>query len=188
MSTARGTDVERAWRVPARAEIIAALVRALNGDDVEAMISAQGFLGQFLVMERLAESEVAVVGQQRGWQTVTLAVVDDQAVLKTLGVSADAAELLTDGFPGLSIEFYADNWIPTRLWNDRPCRKCGSVPTPFRSESQEYDDPCIPDLPGVRFACCGHGDTHHAYLVLDDGTDLRGSEATRKMRELGGTP
>jgi len=36
------------------------------------------------------------------------------------------------------------------------------------------DDPCIPALPGVKYACCGHGgDGHHlAYLYFQNGTRI----------------
>lgn len=51
----------------------------------------------------------------------------------------------------------------------------------------DLDDACIPDLPGVRFACCGHGH-ERAYLVLTDGTKLLGDDALALMRRLGGSP
>jgi hypothetical protein len=69
----------------------------------------------------------------------------------------------------------------------------------FRTE--EFHDPCIANLPGVVFACCGHGrsgcyvdgffgfgDRVRVFggaLVVDR---LRGPTAARKMRELGGRP
>ncbi len=34
---------------------------------------------------------------------------------------------------------------------DRPCLLCGECQT------EKGHDPCIADIPGVDFACCGHG-------------------------------
>jgi hypothetical protein len=57
-------------------------------------------------------------------------------------------------------------------------------------------DPCIADLPGVYFACCGHGggagftgreDWSIPYLV-EKGSTLYGYRAVERMRELGGNP
>lgn len=35
-------------------------------------------------------------------------------------------------------------------------------------------DPCIPDLPGVKYACCGHGGhgQHEAYLYFENGVRI----------------
>jgi len=35
----------------------------------------------------------------------------------------------------------------------RPCRKCGRMPT------ADGHDACLGELPGIAFACCGHGVT-----------------------------
>lgn len=57
-------------------------------------------------------------------------------------------------------------------------------------------DPCIADLPGVYFACCGHGgeagfggreDWSIPYLV-EKGQTLYGYPAIERIRELGGDP
>jgi len=39
-----------------------------------------------------------------------------------------------------------------------------------------YDepDPCLDYLPGVEFACCGHGDHKSAYIKFTDGLVIRG--------------
>ena len=34
---------------------------------------------------------------------------------------------------------------------DRPCVRCGRMPT------SEGHDACLGTLPGVKYACCGHG-------------------------------
>jgi hypothetical protein len=51
----------------------------------------------------------------------------------------------------------------------------------------EAPDPCLGWLPGVKFACCGHGSSRMCYVMTEDGT-VRGEEAREKLRELGGTP
>lgn len=45
---------------------------------------------------------------------------------------------------------------------DGRCKYCNLVKTP------QGHDPCIANLPGVVFACCGHGHTK-GYLKFDDG-------------------
>lgn len=47
--------------------------------------------------------------------------------------------------------------------NDRPCPRCGQMATP------EGHDPCIANLPGVAYACCGHG-TGKPYVKMEDDT------------------
>ena len=41
-----------------------------------------------------------------------------------------------------------------------------------KKRTKEGHDPCLGTLPGVQFACCGHGD--QGYLKLENGTILRG--------------
>jgi len=50
------------------------------------------------------------------------------------------------------------------IWADRfrACPVCGLRPTP------EKHDGCLGELPGVRFACCGHGHPEEANVTLDD--------------------
>jgi len=77
-----------------------------------------------------------------------------------------------------------------------PCRHCGEAPVLVKARSEQggtvarQDDACIPDLPGVRFACCGHYNAfgNGPYLVLSDGSYLHGVDALTKMIELGGSP
>ena len=46
----------------------------------------------------------------------------------------------------------------------RPCKKCG----------KEYEfnapDPCLGTLPGVAFACCGHGVQSEAYIQFKNSS------------------
>lgn len=51
---------------------------------------------------------------------------------------------------------------------DRPCPHCGLLPTP------EGHDGCLGTLPGVRFACCGHG-IHRGYIQFTNGVIIRGN-------------
>lgn len=48
----------------------------------------------------------------------------------------------------------------------RPCPKCGEAP------SEDNHDPCIRNLPGVAFACCGHG-VEQGYIKFEDGRVFR---------------
>lgn len=47
----------------------------------------------------------------------------------------------------------------------RPCARCGMPPT------ETGADPCIADLPGVVFACCGHG--ANGYVAFANGRVVR---------------
>lgn len=60
-------------------------------------------------------------------------------------------------------------WSPPSEFNlqERVCPSCGGLPT------EKGHDPCIADLPGVAFACCGHGVTN-GYVKFEDGRIIRG--------------
>lgn len=47
------------------------------------------------------------------------------------------------------------------------CTACGERRT------KEGHDPCIANMPGVLFACCGHG-TGDGYIYLESGHIIRG--------------
>jgi len=57
---------------------------------------------------------------------------------------------------------------------DKPCRKCGAT-----QRDENGHDPCIPDLPGVLHACCGHG-VQAGYVMFESGIVLRGEFDTEK--------
>ena len=64
--------------------------------------------------------------------------------------------------------FYADTgedaWDPKAI-EKHPCINCGKPTT------NEGHDACIANLPGVKFACCGHGDPNvvgGGYIVFED--------------------
>ena len=57
---------------------------------------------------------------------------------------------------GHEIIFISGEWVyadikKSILSNERPCIKCGKMPTP------EGYDACIGFIPRVTSACCGHG-------------------------------
>ena len=48
-----------------------------------------------------------------------------------------------------------------------PCTRCGHYP------SKKGHDWCLRNLPGVRYACCGHGE-EDAYIQFSNGITIRG--------------
>jgi hypothetical protein len=64
-----------------------------------------------------------------------------------------------------------DNSLVKETWKYRSCGRCGK-----QAASNDHD-PCISNLPGVRNACCGHGDTSVAYVQFLDGTRKSGAAA-----------
>jgi hypothetical protein len=63
--------------------------------------------------------------------------------------------------------FYADNHQAYEDAEPRACPKCKKMPT------EDGHDPCIANLPGVAYACCGHG-VDDAYVKFPDGTVITG--------------
>jgi hypothetical protein len=73
---------------------------------------------------------------------------------------------------GHAVEYLAatDSWrfadtgekVTDEAIRARRCTACGERPTP------DGHDPCIANLPGVRNACCGHGELWRAYVQFDD--------------------
>ena len=67
---------------------------------------------------------------------------------------------------------------------NHPCPKCNKMPGP------SGHDPCIDQLEGVSFACCGHGDDSDSYVAFDQEDAaatgrpkvLRGEEAQEYFR------
>ena len=118
-----------------------------------------------------------------------------------LGTPEEAAIAVAMNEP-LSL-FSADAYItdaPWRLvgedwetyWNRRwPCRVCGGTPlSDGEDESERYPagaDPCLGWLPGMQFACCGHGRTERAYAVAGPVRMYMG-EALEFFRSLGSGP
>jgi hypothetical protein len=68
-----------------------------------------------------------------------------------------------------SDEFYVDTGELATY--ERPCAACGLV------AGEDGPDPCIGTIPGVDYACCGHGDPTGAYIGWSSGSTSRGSAA-----------
>lgn len=56
------------------------------------------------------------------------------------------------------------------------CARC------FRELPEEGPDPCLGMLPGVEFACCGHG-KGRGYIVFENGTILRFTHVSQIERK-----
>lgn len=65
---------------------------------------------------------------------------------------------------GNIINCYFDNNKNVELDEKRPCKKCNKY------NIGEYDN-CIGKLPGVIFACCGHG--QEGYITFENGITIR---------------
>jgi hypothetical protein len=65
---------------------------------------------------------------------------------------------------------YSDNdgVMPDCGGENRPCKKCGQVC------NGQQPDPCLGTLPGVKGACCGHGDKENAYILFENGVLING--------------
>lgn len=59
------------------------------------------------------------------------------------------------------------------------CVACGRLKDP------DGPDPCMGMLPGVSFACCGHGCKRMAYVAYANGATLRHDEALARLRVSG---
>lgn len=55
------------------------------------------------------------------------------------------------------------------------CKNCGLSCTKTDKTKDGYADPCFGVLPGVKYACCGHGMTG-AYIFFENGRVLRFDE------------
>jgi len=57
------------------------------------------------------------------------------------------------------------------------CPKCG------KKRSKDGHDPCIANLPGVEYACCGHGlPNKQGYITFENGIVIRGNFKMEKKR------
>jgi len=86
---------------------------------------------------------------------------------------------------GHQIEFINNEWVfsdtlePTaETHKSRACGNCGKM------ETAEGHDACLGNLPGVINACCGHGIILQAYIQFLNGTELRGSDAIIKQKQM----
>lgn len=61
---------------------------------------------------------------------------------------------------------------------DRACDRCKQKGT------SRGHDACLGTLPGVRYACCGHGDKRYAYIHFETGETIREEAAITVMRMI----
>lgn len=72
---------------------------------------------------------------------------------------------------------FDDTGEPT-VGSTRPCGHCGKCAT------AEGHDACISRLPGVKNACCGHGEVGDVYVQMLDGRYLQGWDAVVAIRKI----
>lgn len=63
---------------------------------------------------------------------------------------------------------YSDTHEQIKTSPPRKCPKCNQYPT------EDGHDPCIKNLPGVKYACCGHG-IQEGYVMFEDRRVIRGN-------------
>lgn len=76
----------------------------------------------------------------------------------------------TSHYRGHKIFYYENAWHyedGQLADHERPCHKCGKVC------EHEGKDACLPELPGVIFACCGHG-VEPGVVIFENGMVIRG--------------
>jgi hypothetical protein len=94
-----------------------------------------------------------------------------------LGTSLDRWGRVEIGF------FSRPCWAPdVSLGRWEVCPECDECRTPAGH------DPCIADLGGVAYACCGHGDRKEAYVATVNGRSFRGGQAIERWAEWLRTP
>lgn len=86
---------------------------------------------------------------------------------------------------GHNILFYNEAWYYTEdnvLVSEDPKRKCKYCGLDNRPDDDH--DPCLGELPGVRNACCGHGNINEAYIEFSDRTIIRGKDTIEALKRL----
>ena len=74
-------------------------------------------------------------------------------------------------------EYWADD-DTLKKGNPRPCNLCGKGRV-------KKMDPCIVNLPDVKFACCGHGvkgDDNFGYVYMNEGSRFTFKEYIKKFK------
>lgn len=70
--------------------------------------------------------------------------------------------MITSHIRGHAVEYVNGHWQyvddKTPAFNNRPCAKCGKMPT-----SEGYDA-CLGYIPRALWACCGHG-LYERYII-----------------------
>ncbi|MEK6881734.1 MAG: hypothetical protein AABY22_19100 [Nanoarchaeota archaeon] len=77
---------------------------------------------------------------------------------------------------------WVEKWLDTNKklisQNERPCKLCGKFNI---EEGEKSYDPCLGKLPGVKFACCGHGLTN-GYIVFENDIKVKLVRLRKKER------
>lgn len=76
---------------------------------------------------------------------------------------------------GVHYDEKSERWVFTdtgKPVGDRVCEHCKAFVSSIKP------DPCLGKLPGVKYACCGHGNKNLAYVVFENGIIIRGFEVT----------
>ena len=60
---------------------------------------------------------------------------------------------------------------------EKPCKRCKKPPT------KEGHDACLGTLPGVKYACCGHGE-QPGYIMFTNGVVIRGDFKVERHKEV----
>jgi len=83
------------------------------------------------------------------------------------------SEFYVANIRGHEVEYAPDDDI-TREFTEMPCAHCGQKPV-------DMMDACIAHLPGVKFACCGHGGKSRGYIYFENGVVIRGDFRVERM-------
>lgn len=74
--------------------------------------------------------------------------------------------------------YFSDTNKPTATTHMfRPCGHCGLENTP------DGHDGCLSNLPGVKNACCGHGEREQSYIQFTNGVTVRGFTLDKNVEE-----
>lgn len=79
-------------------------------------------------------------------------------------MTSSGAIITSDKFEDIRDELVMQGCYHLREDQSLICPKCQIV-----AEGAGHPDPCLGSLPGVKFACCGHG-KDYGYIVFENGT------------------
>lgn len=88
----------------------------------------------------------------------------------------------------IDYDFSTDSWhyvadkAPVQGTPERSCTLCE------RTAADRGPDPCLGMIEGVKAACCGHGEVFYAYVLYEDGRDVRYEDALDLFAMLGVGP
>lgn len=73
---------------------------------------------------------------------------------------------------------YSHNNKPVDFQNPPPCKHCNV------KYDQNEPDPCLGKLPGVEYACCGHGVQKQSYIKFLNGKIIRGFKIDKEKKNV----